>query len=89
MESTKEINVLISGASIAGLSTAYCLTKYGFKVTVVERASHIRPGGQAVDVRGIVQTSDEGTIDANHLPDFGLSVIPFSLKTYLLPQSNQ
>jgi 2-polyprenyl-6-methoxyphenol hydroxylase-like FAD-dependent oxidoreductase len=57
MESTKGVyarmhTVLISGASIAGLSTAFWLTKYGFKVTLVERASHIRPGGQAVDVRG-------------------------------------
>lgn len=48
----KEINVLISGASIAGLSTAYWLLKYGFNVTIVERASHIRAGGQALDVRG-------------------------------------
>jgi 2-polyprenyl-6-methoxyphenol hydroxylase-like FAD-dependent oxidoreductase len=57
MEFSKKTNagqhtVLISGASIAGLSTAYWLARYGFKVTVVERASHIRPGGQAVDVRG-------------------------------------
>jgi 2-polyprenyl-6-methoxyphenol hydroxylase-like FAD-dependent oxidoreductase len=52
MESLKEIKVLVSGASIAGLSTAYWLIKYGFKVTVVERAAHIRPGGQALDVRG-------------------------------------
>lgn len=52
MNSVKEINVLVSGASIAGLSTAYWLSKYGFKVTIVERALHIRPGGQAVDVRG-------------------------------------
>lgn len=52
MESSKEVKVLISGASIAGLSTAYWLTKYGFKVTIVERVAHIRPGGQAVDVRG-------------------------------------
>lgn len=52
MKSVKEINVLVSGAGIAGLSTAYWLTKYGFKVTIVERASHIRPGGQAVDIRG-------------------------------------
>jgi 2-polyprenyl-6-methoxyphenol hydroxylase-like FAD-dependent oxidoreductase len=52
MESLKEIKVLVSGASIAGLSTAYWLIKYGFKVTVVERAVHIRPGGQALDVRG-------------------------------------
>jgi 2-polyprenyl-6-methoxyphenol hydroxylase-like FAD-dependent oxidoreductase len=52
MKPLKEINVLVSGASIAGLSTAYWLIKYGFKVTVVERAPHIRPGGQALDVRG-------------------------------------
>ncbi|GLU57441.1 FAD-dependent monooxygenase [Dyadobacter frigoris] len=52
MESGKHLNVLISGASIAGLNTAYWLNKYGFNVTIVERAVHIRPGGQAVDVRG-------------------------------------
>lgn len=52
MESEKHLHVLISGASVAGLSTAYWLNKYGFNVTIVERASHIRPGGQAVDVRG-------------------------------------
>ncbi len=52
MEVIKDKNVLISGASIAGLSTAYWLTKYGFNVMIVERAAHIRPGGQAVDVRG-------------------------------------
>lgn len=46
------INVLISGASVAGLTTAYWLTRYGFKVTVVERAPHLRLGGQALDVRG-------------------------------------
>ncbi|HEY4308757.1 MAG TPA: FAD-dependent monooxygenase [Pirellulales bacterium] len=45
-------NLLVSGASIAGLSTAYWLARYGFKVTVVERAPHLRPGGQALDVRG-------------------------------------
>ncbi|SEL72041.1 2-polyprenyl-6-methoxyphenol hydroxylase [Chitinophaga rupis] len=52
MGSLTVINVLVSGASIAGLSTAYWLTKHGFRVTVVERAPHIRPGGQALDVRG-------------------------------------
>ena len=52
MESVKGINVLVSGAGVAGLTTAYWLVKHGFKVTVVERAPHIRPGGQALDVRG-------------------------------------
>lgn len=46
--------VLISGASIAGPSLAYWLSRYGFRVTVVERAPALRPGGQAVDVKGRV-----------------------------------
>lgn len=46
------IRILVSGASTAGLSVAYWLGRYGFTVTVVERAPHLRPGGQALDVRG-------------------------------------
>ncbi|RJQ68372.1 FAD-dependent oxidoreductase [Pseudonocardiaceae bacterium YIM PH 21723] len=45
--------VLISGASIAGPALAHCLAGYGFEVAVVERAPHLRPGGQAVDIRGV------------------------------------
>ncbi|GAB2858019.1 FAD-dependent monooxygenase [Lentzea nigeriaca] len=45
-------NVLISGASIGGPALAYWLRRYGFDVTVVERARGLRPGGQAIDVRG-------------------------------------
>jgi 2-polyprenyl-6-methoxyphenol hydroxylase-like FAD-dependent oxidoreductase len=45
-------SVLVSGASVAGLTTAHWLGRYGFDVTVVERASGLRPGGQALDVRG-------------------------------------
>ncbi|OEV22758.1 hypothetical protein AN219_26930, partial [Streptomyces nanshensis] len=44
--------VLISGASVAGPALAHWLDRYGFHVTVVERAPGLRPGGQAVDVRG-------------------------------------
>ena len=44
--------VLISGASVAGPALAFWLSKYGFDVTVVERASSMRPGGYAVDFRG-------------------------------------
>ncbi|PZR15520.1 MAG: hypothetical protein DI536_08710 [Archangium gephyra] len=44
--------ILVSGASISGLTVAYWLARYGFEVTVVERASHLRPGGHALDVRG-------------------------------------
>ncbi|MEU8953250.1 FAD-dependent monooxygenase [Streptomyces sp. NPDC048518] len=43
---------LISGASIAGLATAYWLNRCGYAVTVVEKASAPRSGGYPVDVRG-------------------------------------
>ncbi|MBO9730229.1 MAG: FAD-dependent monooxygenase [Chitinophaga sp.] len=48
----KTKHILISGASIAGPALAYWLHRYGFQVTIVERAPHIRPGGYAVDFRG-------------------------------------
>ena len=44
--------VLISGASIAGPALAYWLGRYGLRVTVVEKAPALRPGGQAVDFKG-------------------------------------
>jgi 2-polyprenyl-6-methoxyphenol hydroxylase-like FAD-dependent oxidoreductase len=45
-------NILISGASIAGPALAYWLRRHGFNPTVVEKAPGLRPGGQAIDVRG-------------------------------------
>jgi 2-polyprenyl-6-methoxyphenol hydroxylase-like FAD-dependent oxidoreductase len=45
--------ILISGASIAGPALAYWLRRRGFHPTIVERAPAIRPGGQAIDVRGV------------------------------------
>ena len=48
----KNRRVLISGASIAGPALAFWLGRYGFEVTVVEKARGIRPGGQAVDFKG-------------------------------------
>jgi 2-polyprenyl-6-methoxyphenol hydroxylase-like FAD-dependent oxidoreductase len=49
-------NVLISGAGVAGSTTAYWLRQHGFTVTVVERAPALRQGGQAVDFRGPAMT---------------------------------
>lgn len=43
---------LVVGASMAGLSTAAQLTDIGYKVTVVERAPHLRLVGSPIDVRG-------------------------------------
>ncbi|MFB7745969.1 FAD-dependent monooxygenase [Streptomyces sp. NPDC056132] len=45
-------NVLISGASVAGLTLAHWLQRAGFTPTVVERAPGLRRGGQAIDIRG-------------------------------------
>ncbi|WP_024875107.1 FAD-dependent monooxygenase [Saccharomonospora piscinae] len=44
--------VLISGASIAGPALAFWLNRYGYAVTVVERAGTVRSGGYPIDVRG-------------------------------------
>lgn len=44
--------VLISGAGIAGPALAFWLNKSGYRVTIVEIADGIRPGGQTVDLRG-------------------------------------
>ncbi|WP_433433859.1 FAD-dependent monooxygenase [Nonomuraea sp. CA-141351] len=48
----KNINVLISGASVAGPTLAYWLRRHGFNPTIVERAPALRDGGYAVDFRG-------------------------------------
>jgi 2-polyprenyl-6-methoxyphenol hydroxylase-like FAD-dependent oxidoreductase len=44
--------ILISGAGIAGPALAFWLNKSGYRVTIVELADGIRPGGQTVDLRG-------------------------------------
>src|SRR6478609_7115329 len=46
---------LVSGASIAGPALAHWLSRRGAEVTVVERAPELRPGGQAVDARGVTK----------------------------------
>lgn len=43
---------LISGASIAGLTMAYWLNRYGYKVTVVEISPGLKKGGSPIDIRG-------------------------------------
>ncbi|MGG7036565.1 MAG: FAD-dependent monooxygenase [Flavobacterium sp.] len=44
--------ILISGASFAGLTLAYWLNRYGYEVTVVELGKELRKGGSPIDVRG-------------------------------------
>ena len=50
-----ETRVLVAGASIAGPALAHWLRRRGAGVTVVERAPGLRPGGQAVDARGVTR----------------------------------
>jgi 2-polyprenyl-6-methoxyphenol hydroxylase-like FAD-dependent oxidoreductase len=50
-----DIRVLVSGASIAGPALAHWMSRRGAEVTVVEQAPALRPGGQAVDARGVAK----------------------------------
>jgi 2-polyprenyl-6-methoxyphenol hydroxylase-like FAD-dependent oxidoreductase len=51
-QGAKSRSVLISGASVAGPALAYWLDRYGFDVTIVERAPAVRSGGYPIDIRG-------------------------------------
>jgi 2-polyprenyl-6-methoxyphenol hydroxylase-like FAD-dependent oxidoreductase len=44
--------VLISGASFAGLSTAYWMNRLGYQVTVIEIAPNLKKGGTPVNILG-------------------------------------
>jgi len=48
----KSKKILIAGASIAGNTAAWWLSRQGYDVTIVEKEAVFREGGQNVDVRG-------------------------------------
>ena len=50
------LSVLVSGASFAGLATAFWMNRLGYKVTVVEIGKGLKMGGSPVDIK-------EGTVD--------------------------
>ena len=50
MESSTNKKALVSGASFAGLSTAYWMNKLGYQVTVVEIAESLKRGGTPVNI---------------------------------------
>jgi 2-polyprenyl-6-methoxyphenol hydroxylase-like FAD-dependent oxidoreductase len=50
------LNVLIAGASFAGLTTAFWMNRLGYKVTVVEISKTLKMGGSPVDIK-------ESTVD--------------------------
>jgi len=52
MPSSNNQRVLVSGASFAGLASAYWMSRLGYDVTVVELSPELRRGGTAVNIRG-------------------------------------
>lgn len=46
------MRILISGAGIAGPTVAYWLARYGFEITLIERAPALRTGGYVIDFWG-------------------------------------
>ncbi|RKF36845.1 hypothetical protein BCY89_04005 [Sphingobacterium siyangense] len=79
METNKK-TVLISGASIAGLTMAYWMKYYGYEVTVVEVSSSPRMGGTPIDVRGDALDSANRMgilemIKNSRLPSMGLEFV--------------
>jgi 2-polyprenyl-6-methoxyphenol hydroxylase-like FAD-dependent oxidoreductase len=50
------LSVLVSGASFAGLATAFWMNRLGYEVTVVEIGKSLKTGGSPVDIK-------EGTVD--------------------------
>lgn len=72
--------VLISGASVAGLSLAYWLRQHGFVPTLVERAPALRAGGQAIDIRGtarevITRMGLMDAVQAHHTGTRGIAMV--------------
>ena len=53
----KPLDILVSGAGVAGPSFAWWAHHFGFNVTVVEKAKALRTGGQDVDFRGSAHLS--------------------------------
>jgi 2-polyprenyl-6-methoxyphenol hydroxylase-like FAD-dependent oxidoreductase len=52
MKTANQKTVLISGASFAGLSTAYWMNRFGYQVTIVEIAENLKKGGTPVNILG-------------------------------------
>jgi 2-polyprenyl-6-methoxyphenol hydroxylase-like FAD-dependent oxidoreductase len=73
------LEVLISGAGLAGPALAHQLHRYGFRPTVVERAPALRDGGYKVDIRGAATEvlKRMGLYTAAHAADTGMRHITY------------
>ncbi|MGA6118427.1 FAD-dependent monooxygenase [Sphingobacterium sp. UDSM-2020] len=86
--------VLVSGASIAGPALAFWLHRFGFDVTIVERAEELRLGGQNIDVRDeaqkVVQLMGlEDEIRAANTGELGIRFVDVNNHTFAeFPKTN-
>ncbi|EMD24124.1 FAD-dependent monooxygenase [Amycolatopsis azurea] len=71
---TKNREILISGASVAGPALAWWLRHHGFRPTIVERAPSPREGGYKVDIRGVAVdvVRRMGLLDQVHAASTGM-----------------
>ncbi|WP_232660509.1 FAD-dependent monooxygenase [Pseudonocardia sp. TRM90224] len=71
--------VLVSGASIGGPALAFWLHRYGFEVTVVEKAPELRTGGYKIDLRGAaIEVADRmGLLDAARAAETEMQSLSF------------
>ncbi|ATY62733.1 FAD dependent oxidoreductase [Cordyceps militaris] len=65
-EPPQSLNILISGAGIAGPATAFWLSRLGHRCTIVERFPGIRENGLQIDIRkeGVEAVRRMGLLDA-------------------------
>ena len=85
---SKQLRVLVVGASIAGPSTAYWLAKAGASVTIIERFPSLRRGGQNIDIRNVGVSvmrkipGMEENVKAKVLPLEGMSLVRTNGRSY-------
>jgi 2-polyprenyl-6-methoxyphenol hydroxylase-like FAD-dependent oxidoreductase len=73
------MNILISGAGIAGVSLAFWLKKFGFNPTIIEISPTLRQGGYAIDFMGAGYDVAEkmGILPALEKADMNISKLAF------------
>ncbi|MQY20831.1 FAD-dependent monooxygenase [Nocardia macrotermitis] len=87
MGTTSTPRILVSGGGIAGNAVALQLLRAGITVTIVERATAPRPGGQAVDLRGPSREVAERmglmpAIGKSQLQELGITYVDPRGRTY-------
>lgn len=73
--------MLVIGASVAGPTAAYWMSRAGCRVTVVERCTQLRTSGQSVDIRTVGVTvmrrmaGLEEAVLTKRVPINGISIV--------------